>query len=61
MCDQRGRPTHTFNQQQYMFGKTPTEQLRRFEEEKNAYYDLVKTSSIKSIAHMCPVFEDGPD
>ena len=61
LCDQRGQPTSVFTHHQYMFGKTPTEQLRRFEQEKNAYYDLVKTSSIKSIAHMCPVFEDRPD
>ena len=44
-----------------MFGKTLAQQLRRWEDEKHAYYDLVKISSIKSLAHMCPVFEDRPD
>jgi len=59
--DRTGQPTTAFYQQQYMFGKTPTTQLRCLEREKNAYYDLVKPSSIKSIANMCPVFEDNPD
>ena len=61
ICDPQGRPTGAFTQQQYMFGNTPAKQLRRFHEEKNAYYDLIKTSSIKSLAHMCPVFEDNAD
>ena len=60
--NQAGQPTAAFTQQQYMFGKTPTIQQRRLQGEKNAYYDLIKPSSIKSIAHMCPVFdEDDPN
>ena len=61
LIDGTGEPTIAFTEQQHMFGKSAAAQLRRLENEKNAYYDLIKPSSIKSIACMCPVFEESLD
>ena len=54
-----GTPTVSFNRQSSLFGSTPVEQRERLQQEKNAYYGLITTHSIDSIANMCACFNVG--
>ena len=52
-----GAPTAAFRRQSYMFGNTPSEQLRTLELEKRSYFDLVHPYSITEKVNMTPCFE----
>ena len=52
-----GRPTNCFNEQKFLFGKTPRQQFKCLEDEAYAYYDLALPSSVVEMVHMCPEYE----
>ena len=44
---QNGRPSHYFEQQSFLFGKTTAQQLKCLESESRAYYDLIRPCEIQ--------------
>ena len=53
MVNDAGLPTGSFRDCRDMFGQTERIQTQRWNDEKNAYYTLVSTSSILTTSHIC--------
>ena len=56
MCSSTGNMSRAFRNQSHMFGNTDTERVLRWNQEKHAYYGLVRADSILSILNMCNTF-----
>ena len=56
MCNDNGTQNRNFEDQNHIFGHTAQKRIKRFENEKKAYYDILSPNAIKKSAHMTPEF-----
>ena len=59
ICNEHGRPNRNFIKQQHLFGGSDHKRQQCFENEKQAYYDVLSPLAIQSAVHMtCEFSED---
>ena len=56
MCNDNGTQNRNFEDQNHIFGHTAQQRIKRFKNEKKAYYDILSPNAIKKSAHMTPEF-----